>query len=95
MVLLLSKRRNVKDTKKKSAGYILSFEVMEELPIRSPMAGKSMGLAVKKAVPPPAPPKMDSRQNHEVEDLSVLPLFLEAAGGELQRLCISRCLFIL
>lgn len=31
MVLLLSKRRNVKDTMKKSAGYILSFEVMEEL----------------------------------------------------------------
>lgn len=54
-----------------------------------------MGLAVKKAVPLPAPPKMDSRQNHELEDLSVLPLCLEPAGGELQRLCISRCLFIL
>lgn len=59
MVLLLSERRNLKDTMKKSVGYVLSFVVMEELPIRSPVAGKYMALEV----PPSAPPKTDSSKS--------------------------------
>lgn len=55
----IKEKELIKDTIKKSVGYILSFEVKGELPIGSPVAGKYMYLKVKRVVPPPTPHSQD------------------------------------